>query len=66
MPGFIRGYTPSIMRSSLILGTYFSNLYYFETLFKKSDMFPAQVVAGLSSASARALQTVLYNPLIVI
>lgn len=63
--GFARGFVPSIMRSSLILGTYHANLYYFETIFKQLPLSPP-VIASLASACARSLQTVLTNPLTVI
>jgi hypothetical protein len=55
-----------MLKNTLNSGTYFSMLYYFEALFRSMPFVPHHVAEVLSSASARTIQTILTNPLIVI
>ena len=37
--GFMRGFVPSMMKNTMNAGTYFSMLYYTETLLRQTNMF---------------------------
>ena len=65
-PGFMRGLVPSLLKSTLNSGTYFSSLYYFEEVLTSMNIMKETHVHASASAMARVLQTVLSNPLIVI
>lgn len=39
MPGFMRGFVPSMMKNTLNAGSYFSMLYYTETLIRATGLF---------------------------
>ena len=54
LTGFMRGFTPSIMKNMLNSGSYFSMLYSLETIFRKTGLFNETSVHFLSSAAARA------------
>ena len=38
--GFMRGFVPSMMKNTLNAGSYFSMLYYMETIIKATGLFP--------------------------
>ena len=66
LPGFMRGFVPSLMKNTLVAGTYFSMLYYTETLLKATGLFGDSQVAFLASAFSRTFQTIIANPIIVV
>ena len=66
LPGYMRGFTPSMLKNTLNAGSYFSMLYYFETNLRKTGLFPESQVLLLSSASARTVQSIISNPLVII
>ena len=39
MGGFMRGFVPSMLKNTLNAGSYFSMLYYTETIFKAMGLF---------------------------
>ena len=39
MPGFMRGFTPSMLKNTLNAGSYFSMLYYTETAIRALNLF---------------------------
>lgn len=64
--GFLRGLTPSIVKNTLNAGTYYSILFYVETSLKNMGFDNEKQVHFISSSFARAVQSVVSNPLIVI
>ena len=64
--GFMRGFVPSMLKNTLNAGSYFSMLYYMETLIKSTGLFGDSQVQMLASASSRTFQSLISNPLIVI
>lgn len=66
LTGFMRGFTPSVLKNTLNAGSYFSMLYYTETLIRATNLFNESQVAALASASSRTFQSIISNPLIVI
>jgi len=38
--GYMRGFTPSMLKNTINAGSYFSMLYYFETNLRKSGLLP--------------------------
>lgn len=66
MLGYYRGFTPSIIKNTLNAGTYFSTLYYLKLVLQKSNMMNENMANFWASSSARAIQAVLSNPIIVI
>lgn len=54
-PGFMRGFTPSMIKNTLNAGTYFSMLFYFEQLIHSFNMFPDHVVSMMASGGAKTL-----------
>ena len=55
LTGFMRGFTPSMIKNTLNAGTYFGMLYYFENLFSSLNMFPDPMVAMLASGSSKTV-----------
>ena len=53
--GFMRGFVPSMMKNTLNAGSYFSILYYTETLLKSSGMVGDSQSAFLASSIARTI-----------
>jgi hypothetical protein len=53
--GFLRGFTPSVMKSCLNSATYFSLLYYSEEVLKSMSMFTDGQTSVLSSGFARTI-----------
>ena len=53
MTGFMRGFMPSMYKSTLNAGSYFSMLYYTETLIRALGLFSDKQVDFLASASSR-------------
>jgi len=51
--GFMRGFVPSMMKNTLNAGSYFSMLYYTETLLRTTGLFKDSQVAFLASAFSR-------------
>ena len=39
LPGFMRGFVPSMMKSTLNAGSYFSMLYYCEEMLRRTGLF---------------------------
>jgi Mitochondrial carrier protein len=66
MRGYFRGFLPSVIKVTLNAGTYFSSLYYLRLLLMQSTAMSDHVVNFWASSLARALETTLGNPLIVI
>ena len=64
--GFMRGFVPSMMKNTLVAGTYFSMLYYFETLLHATGFFGNSQVAFLASSFSRIWQSIISNPIIVV
>lgn len=64
--GFLRGLSPSIIKNTLNAGTYYSILFYLETSLKQMGFENESQVHFISSASARAVQSIVSNPLVVI
>ena len=55
MSGFMRGFVPSMMKNTLNAGSYFSILYYTETLLKSSGMLRDSQSAFVASSIARTI-----------
>ena len=53
MRGFMRGFVPSMYKNTLNAGSYFSMLYYTETLIRTLGLFSDSQVDFLASASSR-------------
>lgn len=53
LTGFMRGFTPSVLKNTLNAGSYFSMLYYTETLIRSTNLFNDSQVFALASASSR-------------
>ncbi len=66
MQGFMRGFVPSMLKNTLNAGSYFSMLYYTETLIRSTGLFSESSVAFLASAFSRTFQSIISNPLIVV
>ena len=66
LTGFMRGFTPSVLKNTLNAGSYFSMLYYTETLIRGSGMFKESQVHFLASSASRTFQSIISNPLIVV
>lgn len=64
--GYFRGFFPSLIKNTLNSGTYFSTLYYLQKILTKSNKMSDHAVNFWASACARAFQTTLCNPLVVI
>lgn len=64
--GFMRGFVPSMLKNTLNAGSYFSMLYYLETLIRATHLFNDSQVAFLASAASRTFQSIISNPLIVV
>lgn len=64
--GYYRGFLPSIIKNTMNAGTYFSSLHYLRLALHKMHIMSDNWVNFWASATARALQSVLCNPLIVI
>ena len=66
--GFLRGLTPSLIKNSTMTGQYFSILFYLEVLIRRLNMvnLSDSKVQLLAGGGAKAMQSVLANPLIVI
>lgn len=62
----MRGLAPSLLKSTLAAGTYFSTLYYLEERIKQLQIMNDSTNHFVSSATARTLQSITVNPLIVI
>lgn len=66
MRGFLRGLWPSLIKNTLTSGTYFSMLYFFEETYNKMNTLTPSQVHFFSSASARTVQSIISNPIIII
>ena len=66
LKGFMRGFVPSVLKNTLNAGSYFSMLYYTETLIRATGLFNEPQVAFMASASSRTFQSIISNPLIVV
>lgn len=55
LPGYMRGFTPSMLKNTLNAGTYFGMLYYFENLYSGFGVLPGHMIQMLSSASAKTI-----------
>lgn len=64
--GYFRGFGPSVLKNTLNAGTYFSTLHFLQQMLLKMNVMSDPAVNFWSSAIARAIQSVLSNPLIVI
>lgn len=62
----MRGFTPSILKNTLNAGSYFSMLYYTETVIRALGLFNESQVSFLASATSRTFQSIISNPLIVV
>jgi hypothetical protein len=66
MKGYFRGFGPSVIKNTLNAGTYFSVLHFLQQMLLKMNVMSDPAVNFWSSAAARAVQSVLSNPLIII
>jgi hypothetical protein len=64
--GYYRGFLPSLIKNTLNSATYFSTLHYLRLVIHKTNMMSENWVNFFASATARAFQSTLTNPLIVI
>ena len=64
--GYFRGFLPSIIKNTMNAGTYFSTLHFLRQMFISMNLMSDHAVNFWASASARAIQSTLSNPLIVI
>lgn len=64
--GYYRGFTPSIIKNTMNAGTYFSTLYYIKLMMQRTNMMSENMNNFWASSTARAIQAVLSNPVIVI
>jgi len=64
--GYYRGFLPSMLKNTLNAGTYFSTLHFFKEAMRRSTDMTDPKINVLASALARAIQSTLCNPLIVI
>jgi len=64
--GYYRGFLPSLIKNTMNSGTYFSTLYYLRLMLQKTEVMSDNWVNFWASATARAFQSTLSNPLIVI
>lgn len=64
--GYYRGFTPSIIKNTMNAGTYFSTLYYIKLMMQRTNMMSENMNNFWASSTARAIQAVLSNPIIVI
>jgi|688.fasta_scaffold282247_2 predicted PolB exonuclease-like 3'-5' exonuclease len=55
LTGFMRGFTPSMLKNTLNAGTYFGMLYYFENFYSGFGVLPVHLISILSSASAKTI-----------
>lgn len=55
LKGFMRGFTPSMLKNTLNSGTYFSMLYYFEHMYRAMPFVPNHLAEVLASGSARTI-----------
>ena len=62
----MRGFVPSMLKNTLNAGSYFSMLYYIETIIKSTGLLHDSQVQLLASAASRTFQSIISNPLIVI
>ena len=66
MRGYFRGFLPSLIKNTLNSGTYFSTLYYLKLMLLKTSQMSENLCNFRASALARAVQSTIGNPLIVI
>ena len=66
MKGYFRGFGPSVIKNTLNAGTYFSVLHFLQQMLFQMNVMSDPAVNFWSSAVARAVQSVLSNPLIII
>ena len=64
--GFMRGFTPSIVKCFTTSGTFFSTLYFFEENIKRLQLLSESKVHFSASVMARITQSVISNPIIII
>jgi hypothetical protein len=64
--GYFRGFGPSILKNTLNAGTYFSLLHFIQQMLLPMDVMSEHAVNFWASATARCVQSVLSNPIIVI
>ena len=62
----MRGFTPSILKNTLNAGTYFSLLFYSETILYQTGLLSDSGVHFWASALSRTAQSIISNPLVVI
>ena len=62
----MRGFVPSMMKCTLNAGSYFSMLYYCETMLRSTGLFAEPQVSFLASSASRTFQSVISNPLIIV
>lgn len=55
LTGFMRGFVPSIMKNTLNAGSYFSMLYYSETLIRATALFNDSQTFFLASSASRTV-----------
>jgi hypothetical protein len=64
--GYFRGFGPSVIKNTMNAGTYFSVLHFLQQWLLRMKVMSDPAVNFWSSAIARAIQSVLSNPLVVI
>jgi hypothetical protein len=55
-----------MLKNTINAGSYFSMLFYTETLIRASGLFTDSQTHALASASSRTFQSIISNPLIVV
>lgn len=66
MQGFLRGLMPACVKTTLNAGVYYSILFYTETYLRMIGFKNDGQINAFSSAFARAVQSVVSNPIVVI
>lgn len=64
--GYFRGFFPSLLKSTFNSATYFSSLYYLRLVLQRGTPLSDNWVNFLASGLARAIESTLANPLIVV
>lgn len=64
--GFLRGLAPSLVKNTGQAGCFFSILFYSEETLKAMNLFTPTQIQSLSGATARTIQTIVFNPLVII
>lgn len=64
--GFLRGLAPALVKNSMQNGQYFACLYFIESHLKQQSFLTETQSNGLAGSLTKIIQTLLFNPIIVI